>query len=157
MSDLTFVAFEPRNDGFIASVPMEQLDSLGEHPDLLLQEASEIYKHAVGKMQLILSEIGRIKGKRNPIPAQKVWELGDAVIDLVDGLAAMSLQLDRLYEHLVRDLGMNQKRLGTVITFRRHLSDKGLIPESLGWSQCEKNARKVAESLSKGDRDSSLV
>lgn len=157
MDDLTFVAFEPRNDGFMASVPMEQLDSLGERPDLLLQKASEIYMHAVGKMRLILSEIGRVKGRRNPIPAQTVWELGDAVIDLVDSLAAMSLELDGLYEHLVRDLGMNQKRLGTVITFRRHLSDKELIPESLGWSQCEKNARKVAESLSKGDGRPSLV
>ena len=35
MKELTFVAFEPREEGFIASVPMEQLDSLGEHPEAI--------------------------------------------------------------------------------------------------------------------------
>ena len=57
------------------------------------------------------------------------------------------MELDSLNDHLVRDLGINAKRMGTIVTFRRHLPDMELIPETLGWSQCEKQARKVAEEL----------
>ena len=43
--------------------------------------------------------------------------------------------------------------MGTIVTFRRHLPEKELIPESLGWSQCEKQARKVAEELKAAQSD----
>ena len=43
--------------------------------------------------------------------------------------------------------GLTESGLGTIVTFRRHLPDLELIPESLRWSQCEKQARKVAEEL----------
>ena len=157
MTELTFVAFQPRAEGFIASVPMEQLDSLGADPEASLQKASVTYQCSVEAMRLLLSEMDGLKAKRIPIPARSVWELGDKVLALLCELRQSSMELDGLYEHLGRDLGMNEKRLGTVITFRRHLSDKELIPESLGWSQCEKSARKVAENLSKAKKEASVV
>ena len=55
--------------------------------------------------------------------------------------------MESLNDHLVRDLAINAKRMGTIVTFRRHLPEQEMIPESLGWSQCEKQARKVAEEL----------
>ena len=157
MKELTFVAFEPREEGFIASVPMEQLDSLGEHPEASLQKASETYQRSIDIMRSLLADMDGLKAERTPITARSIWELGDAVLALVGELSQRSMELDSLYEHLGRDLGMNEKRLGTVITFRRHLPDKELIPESLGWSQCEKSARKVAESLSKGRKESEVA
>ena len=153
MKEPTFVAFVPKEEGFIASVPMEQLDALGSNPEAILEQAGSKYQSAISDMRSLLAELDSLKAKRTPIPASKVWELGDAVLALLNDLERSSMELDNLYEHLARDLGMNEKRLGTVITFRRHLSDKELIPESLKWSQCEKNARKVAENLSKGQRE----
>ena len=150
MSELTFVAFEPREEGFVASVPMEQLDALGEHPEALLRAASEAYKNSIGGMRSLLADIAALKARRITISARKIWELGDAVLALISELEQYSMELDGLYDHLVRDLGMKEKRIGTVITFRRHLPDKEFIPETLAWSQCEKRARKAAQSLSKG-------
>lgn len=156
MSGLTFVAFTPREDGFTAAVPLEQLDGLGAHPELLLEKAGALYGKSVAEMRSCLSEMAAMKARRQPITAQKVWELGDAVFSLVGHLTDMSLEVDGLYEHLARDLGVKQKRLVTVITFRRHLLDKELIPASLNWAQCEKSARKVAENLSKGFKEHSI-
>ena len=154
MNEMTFVAFKPGEEGFIASVPIEQLDSLGARPEASLQRASEIYQRSIDIMRSLLADMEGLKARRTPITARRVWELGDAVLNLVGELSRSSMELDGLYEHLGRELGMNEKRLGTVVTFRRHLPDKELIPESLGWSQCEKSARKVAESLSKGQKES---
>ena len=154
MNEMTFVAFKPGEEGFIASVSIEQLDSLGARPEASLQKASEIYQRSIDIMRSLLADMVGLKARRTPITARRVWELGDAVLNLVGELSRSSMELDGLYEHLGRELGMNEKRLGTVVTFRRHLPDKELIPESLGWSQCEKSARKVAESLSKGQKES---
>ena len=147
MDQLAFVAFEPREDGFIASVPMEQLDVLGERPEAMLKEASAAYGRSVGVMRSLLSDFERLKANRIAIPARNVWELGNAVLELVETLRQASLELDALYEHLSRDLGINKKRLGNIVTFRRYLPNKNKIPASLHWNQCEKSARGVAEQL----------
>ena len=147
MPDFALVAFEPRGDGFISSVPMEHIHCLGERPDLLLQDACEIYGRSIGAMRDLFADLADLKRKRTPIPARKMWELGDAVLALVGELEQSSMEPDGLNDHLARELGINGKRLGTIVTFRRHLPDLELIPESLRWSQCEKQARKVAEEL----------
>ena len=147
MGDLALVALEPRDDGFVASIPIAALDRLGDRPEVSLNNACDSYSRAVGSMRDVLAEIDQLKSRRIPIPARKMWELGDAVVTLGSELEEESLEIDGLNEHLVRDLGINAKRMGTIVTFRRHLPDQDLIPESLGWSQCEKQARKVAEEL----------
>lgn len=141
------IALEPRGDGFVASVPLAQLERLGERPEVCLQVACDAYGRTVESMREVLADIEQLKSKRTPIPARKMWELGDAVVNLGTELEENAMELDGLNDHLVRDLGINAKRMGTIVTFRRHLTDKELIPETLGWSQCEKQARKVAEEL----------
>ena len=147
MGDLALIAVEPREDGFVSSVPIDQLPRLGDKPEVSLQNACGSYSRAIGAMREVLADIDQLKRKRIPIPARKMWELGDAVVALGSELEENSMEVDGLNDHLVRDLGINGKRMGTIVTFRRHLPDKELIPESLGWSQCEKQARKVAEEL----------
>ncbi len=150
LSDLALVAFEPRYAGFVSSIPIAHLDYLGESPEIRLQQACEIYSRSIGAMRELLADLDKLKGKRIPIPARKMWELGDTVLALVAELEQSSMEPDNLNEQLVRDLGLNVKRLGTIVTFRRHLPDIELIPEFLGWSQCEKHARKVAQELKAG-------
>ena len=147
MPDFALVAFEPRDTGFISAVPVEHINCLGERPDLLWQGACEIYGCSIGAMRGLLADLVDLKRKRTPIPARKMWELGDAVLALVGDLEQNSMEPDGLNDHLARELGIKGKRLGTIVTFRRHLPDLELIPESLRWSQCEKQARKVAEEL----------
>ena len=147
MGSLALIALEPRDEGFVSSVPISQLARLGDKPEVSLKVACDAYGRAIGAMREVLGDIDQLKSKRIPIPARKMWELGDAVVTLGVELEDCSMELDSINEHLVRDLGINAKRMGTIVTFRRHLPEKELIPESLGWSQCEKQARKVAEKL----------
>ena len=141
------VALEPRGEGFVASIPLAQLERLGDRPDERLKVACDAYGRTVGIMREVLADIEQLKSKRTPIPARKMWELGDAVVNLGVELEGNSLEMESLNDHLVRDLGINAKRMGTIVTFRRHLPVQEMVPESLGWSQCEKQARKVAEEL----------
>ena len=147
MEQTAFVAFAPRDGGYVASVPMEQLESLGDHPEAVLNEASTTYARSLQIMRSLVDEFEHFKANRTAIPAYKVWELGDAVLDFIKNLRGTSLEIDGLYEHLERDIGIKRKRWEAAITFRRHLPTKGLIPESLRWRECEKNARGIAEEL----------
>ena len=147
MANLAPIAVEPRDEGFVASVPLALLDRLGEKPEVALQTACDAYDRAVGLMRDVLEEIEQCKKQRTRIPARKMWELGDAVVNLGSEMEDGNMEIDSLNDHLVRDLGINAKRMGTFVTFRRHLPNGDVIPDSLGWSQCEKQARKVAEEL----------
>ena len=141
------VALEPRGEGFVASIPLTQLELLGDRPDERLQTACDVYGRTVALIRDVLEDIELLKSRRTPIPARKMWELGDAVVNLSASMDENSMEMDGLNDHLVRDLGINAKRMGTIVTFRRHLPDQDMIPETLGWSQCEKQARKVAQEL----------
>ena len=141
------VALQPRGEAFVASIPLTQLELLGDRPDERLQVACDAYGRTVATIREVLSDIEQLKSKRTPIPARKMWELGNAVVNLGAELEENSMEMQGLNDHLVRDLGINAKRMGTIVTFRRHLPEQEMIPETLGWSQCEKQARKVAQDL----------
>ncbi len=147
LSNFANVLVEPREEGFVASVAFAHLSRLNDNPDLSLKNACAAYGRAIDAMREVLAEIDDLKSRRSPIPARVMWKLGDAVVNLGNDLEAESMELDGLNDHLVRDLNINAKRMGTIVTFRRHLPDVEVIPESLGWSQCEKQARKVAQEL----------
>ena len=131
----------------MASIPMEQLDSLGQHPELLLEKAGVIYAQAVEEMRRFLSEMADMKARRQPIPARIVWELGDIIFNLSYGLRQASLELDDLYAHLTRDLGVKRMWLEKVVILRRYIERQNTIPETLKWGQFYSAPKKTAMSL----------
>ena len=147
MGELASVALEPRGGGYVASVSFGQLGRLGDDPDAALKVACDAYGRAVSTIRGVLADIEQLKQDRTPIPARKMWEMGDAVVNLGAEMEENSMEVASLNDHLVRDLALNVKRLGTIVTFRRHLPDQDYVPEGLGWSQCEKKARQVAQEL----------
>jgi hypothetical protein len=147
---LGFVAFEPKNGQFVALLAMEGLLSSQRDPELLLQEAAKVYERSTMRMTSLVAEIQACRAQRKLVPARKIWRLGDAIFELKSDLEELSLQIDGLYDHLVRDLGAKRKWLEKVIIFRRYLPDEALIPESLNWGRCEKGTRKAAERLRNG-------
>ena len=148
---LAFVAFEPRMQ-FVAFLSMEGVLSNERQPEVLLRKAAGMYERSITTMRSLTAELQASRAEHKLIPARKIWQLGDCIFQLGDGLAALSLQLDDTYEHLVRDLGVKRKWLEKVVIFRRYLPKESLIPESLNWGRCEKGTRRVAERL----RDGSL-
>jgi len=145
-----FVSFEPRNEQFRGFLSIEA--ALGAERDLgdLLREATTIYERYIARMRSVVVEIQVVRANRELIPARKVWQLGDTIFALRDELERQGLQLDGVYDHLTRDLGVKRKWLEKVIILRRYLPDKALIPKSLNWGRCEKGTRRVAQRLSKG-------
>lgn len=147
---LAFVSFEPTNRQFRAFLPMEEVISSDNDPEPMLRKAAEVYEHAIVKMRNLVKEIQNFRDNRKLLPACKVWQLGDAIFELQDNLNKLCLQLDGLYDHLIRDLGVKRKWLEKVIIFRRYLPDENTIPQSLNWGRCEKGTRRAAEKLKKG-------
>lgn len=145
-----FVSFEPRDGEFVAFLPIEQA-ILGERdPAVVIQEATKLYDRSIAKMRSIVADIEAHRLNRRPLPARRIWELGNAIFELKEELERLSFQLDGLYDHLIRDLGVKRKWLEKVVILRRYLPRKDLIPEALNWGCIEKGTRRKAERLRKG-------
>lgn len=146
---LAFVSFEPSNKEFRAFLPIEELLSNSNDPEFTLKKAAEVYQRSIAKMRNLIEEIRNFRDNGELLPAREVWQLGDAIFELQYNLNTLSLQLDGLYDHLVRDLGAKRKWLEKVIIFRRYLPEENAIPKSLNWGRCEKGTRQAAEKLRK--------
>jgi hypothetical protein len=147
---LSFISFELHDGHFVAFLEMEAVINSEKDPELILRQAEKLYERSVAKMQTLIEEIQATKAKHRSISALKIWELGNAVFKLKDDLEKLSLQLDNVYAHLSRDLGVKRKWLEKVVIFRRYLPSKEFVPKSLNWGRCEKGTRRVAERLRKG-------
>jgi hypothetical protein len=147
---LAFISFEPVDKRFRAYLSMEELISSDKDPELTLRKSVKIYENSIIKMRTFIKEIQDIRCNHKHLPARKVWQLGNAIFELQGKLNKLSLQLDGLYDHLVRDLGVKRKWLEKVIIFRRYLPDKKAIPQSFNWGRCEKGTRRIAEKLRRG-------
>ena len=146
-NELAFVFFEPLDGKFIGLLSIESLLSSERDPELVLRKAAKLYECCVVRMGSIVAEIQALRAARRLVPARKMWRLGNAIFELRDGLERLSLQVDGLYDHLVRDIGVKRKWLEKVVIFRRYLLKEDLIPNSLNWGRCEKGTRRVAERL----------
>ena len=149
-SKLPFVSFEPINKSFRAYLSMEEFILSNKDPELTIRKAVKIYENSIIEMRTIVKEIQGFRNNRKLLPALKIWQLGNAIFELQHKLNKLFLQLDGLYNHLVRDLNVKRKWLEKVIIFRRYLPDENTIPQSLNWGRCEKGTRRIAEKLKKG-------
>lgn len=149
-NDLSPVSFKPHEGHFIAFLPMEQFLSKDKDPEPALKKAAQLYEYSILRMRSVVTDINTLRNHNSPMPARKIWELGDLIFGLTRGLERLSFQLDGIYDHLVRDLGAKRKWLEKVIILRRYIPDKNIIPESLNWGRFEKGTRRKAEKLRNG-------
>jgi len=145
-----FISFELVDKRFRAYLSMEEFILSDKDPELTIRKATKIYENSIIEMHTFIKEIQDFRNSRKLLPAYKIWQLGNAIFELQGNLSKLYLQLDGLYNHLVRDLGVKRKWLEKVIIFRRYLPDEDAIPQSLNWGRCEKGTRRVAEKLRKG-------
>jgi len=145
-----FVSFRRNKEGYNASIAIDEFFSSNENLESLLNEASTLYGSSISKMLASINSITAFRTSRRPVPARKVWELGDLIFELVNQLNRLSLQIDGIYDHLERDLNVKRKWLEKVIIFRRYIPEERMIPEHLNWGKCEKGTRRAAEMIQKG-------
>lgn len=149
-SPLSFVSFKPSGCSFQGFLSIEAVAAGEQDPEATLRKATRVYELAIKRMRSVLAEIERARANHKPVRARKMWDIGEAVFKLRDKLQSLSLELDGVYDHLVRDLGVKRKWLEKPIIFRRYLPDKQLVPTSLRWGRCEKGTRRVALRLAQG-------
>lgn len=148
--ELAFVTIEQSDHHFVASFAVTGLLALDGNPELIAKKATKVYEQALTKMRSLTKEMESYRISHKPLPARKMWKLGDLVFSLRDDMALLSLQIDGLYEHLERDLGVKRKWLEKAIIFRRYVPVENLIPQSLNWGRFEKGTRRKAENLVRG-------
>jgi hypothetical protein len=146
MSQLIFISFKQLNDSYIAFLPMKDALS-GDNSDRKLNEAVLIYTRSIQRMKTMIQEINQCKAIHSPLPARKMWQFGDSVFKLTEKLGELCFQVDGLYEHLMRDLGLKRMWLEKVIIFRRYLPDQNVIPASLNWGRCRDSPRQAASKI----------
>ena len=149
-NNLTLISFKPNEGHFITFLPIERFLSSERDLEPILKEASQLYEHSIGKMRSAVNEINTFRNERRLLPARRIWKLGNLIFELVENLEKLSLQIDGIYDHLVRELNVKRKWLEKVIIFRRYLPNECAIPESLNWGRCEKGTRRAAEKLRQG-------
>jgi len=145
-----FISFKPDNEHYRVFFPFNDLIENKIDVKTIVPIASNIYEHYIASMRVKIKEIDAIRKNKLLVPARIIWELGDLIFHLTYELKQMSLEIDGLYEHLIRDLNLKRKRLEKIIIFRRYISNKEIIPDSLNWGRCEKGTRRIAEKIQKG-------
>lgn len=146
-----YVSFEPRGMHFIAFVPIDAVESQERDLEVLLRDAEVRYRDHLSAMRCQVGKIAERRKRRLPVLARTMWALGDQAFQLVRSLSSVGLELDGLYDHLSRDLGVKRKWLEKVIIFRRYIAAVDFIPESLSWGKCERGTRGVAERIMRGE------
>ncbi|MBI3947792.1 MAG: hypothetical protein HY321_17865 [Armatimonadetes bacterium] len=141
-----FVSFEPAGDGFVGFASIELAVAGDEDPEVTLRQAVAAYSRSVAEMRSLMGRIAAAR-QQGRVPARLVWDLGDSAFRLDAVLSDLGLQLDGLYAHLCRDLGVKRKWLEKALTFRRHAPDAGLVATSLNWGQFAKGTRRAARAL----------
>lgn len=147
---LAFITIEPRNSKLTAFLSLEGILSIGKDPETILEIAIFIYECIVNKMHSKILEMQKYKTLRKPIPAKLMWELADYIFKMNKMFTGIEVQLDNVYGHLIRDLGVKRKWLEKAVTFRRYLPEKDMVPESLKWEKFKEGTRRKAERLKKG-------
>lgn len=147
---LAFVSIQRHSHHFVASLAVSGLIDLEGDPELISKKAAKIYEQALRNMRSQLDAMDSHRTKHIPVPARIMWRLGDSVFRLRDEMSSLSLEIDDLYAHLVRDLNVKRKWLEKAIIFRRYIPTENLIPHSLNWGRFEKSTRRKAEKLAQG-------
>lgn len=147
---LSFISFEPKEGKFFAFLPVETAIKEENNLESKLSKLSKIYEVSIIEMRSVLGEIKKVKINKKTVPAYQIWRLGDKIFYLTEKLENLSFQLDDLYKHLVRDLGVKRKWLEKVVIFRRYIPNERIIPRKSNWGVFEKGTRRKAEQLANG-------
>jgi len=146
----SFVSFEQTGCGYRAFTTIDAFAPTEKDPEAVLLEAGRLYTRYVTRIRKLRDQVEAIKAGGRKVPARRMWTIGNTVFELAGQLQQLSLEIDGLYDHLERDVGINRKTLERIITFRRYIPSRLLIPRTLTWSRCIEGTRRIAERIAQG-------
>jgi hypothetical protein len=143
------IIFVKHGEKLIPSISIDELGSTSENINSQLKSAEKIYSSSIQKMRLIIQENFTLRKKKKLVPARLMWQFGDEIFSLIGKLNVLDFRWDNLYESLIRDLGTSDTTLERVISFRRYVLEKQLIPENLSWGTIKDSPKKYLNNLNK--------
>ena len=147
---LAFVSFQLFGDSYVASLALDRLDGLEGNWEVKLKQATSVYANAITDLRDAKAKLYTMHAEGKPVPAKEAWKLGDRVFSLVHRLSRLGLEVDGLYTHLCRDLGVKRMWLEKMIIFRSHIPKAALIPATLKWAQCRDAPKQSAYRILSG-------
>lgn len=138
------LTFEPREDAYIASLSLRDLHSAPHDIDRRLNEAAYVYSDAIEKMRTILEENERLRKENRVVPAVLMWDLGNTIFELLDTVSSRGFEVEDLYTHLVRDLGVSKSTLKRVISARRHIPNRKMLAPDISWGSLKDAPKRYA-------------
>lgn len=147
---IVFVSFHMIEGECIAAVSLGYVQEGRITEDTELRSLAEIYVNSISTLKNMVEEIEEFKSNKIALSPSHMWDIGDTIVSLVEGIDARGFQIDNLYDHLVRDIGRNRDWLNRVMIFRRHLPKRELIPSGLKWSACKRAPKRSAEMIERG-------
>lgn len=145
--NISFISFTPEASKFKGLLSLDIAFDSKNDPQSLIRKSELIYEKHIREMQIIIQNIKKIRSSNSRISARDIWILGDSIFSLKRNLENIGLQVDDLYTHLMRDLGVKRKWLEKVVILRRYVFHKKTIPKSSNWGRFEKGTAKKAKLL----------
>lgn len=131
----------------MGSLSLKGFPSISGDAQYSLSEAVHVYAHAITRMRSLIWEIRQRRHDHQLTPARKIWQLGNVIFELREALQQISLEIDGMYAHLMRDLCVKRKWLEKVIIFRRYVAQEELIPPAMNWGRFAKGPRQAVQEL----------
>lgn len=144
------VEFRKQGNSFRGSVPITDLALIPNDPAETMNTVTKIYQNALTEIKYWHEDADALRKSKTPMPARKVWELGDILDRLNAGLAEQGCRIENLYDHLERHAGIPSKRASSFVTLRRYVDDAEMIPENLQWNKILKTVKSSSQAIGSG-------
>lgn len=89
----------------------------------------------------------KLRKSRKTVPALLMWEIRNEIVKLINDLRKLNLEIDDLYGHLTRDIGVSRSTLEKVISIRRYFPDRKDVPKDHAWNAIREAPKRYAREL----------
>ena len=128
------MVFQPEEQNYLATLSLKDLPDVPNNLEQILHKASRAYDRRIKRMRELAEENQNLRRKRTPTPAVLMWDLGDEIFKLIEDLDACGVEIEDLYYHLTRDIGISKSTLKRVVAVRRYIPERITLPINSKWS-----------------------
>jgi hypothetical protein len=141
------IKFLPWEDGFTAAIRLRDVFEAPESLQHMLDSLAACYEMRIRNMRLILEANRRRKRRGQPVLATSIWGLGNRIFLLMRDMKYAFVEVEDLYGHLERDLGLSRNAISRIVTLRRYVPRLDMLPPDLKWDTIAPSPKRFAAGL----------
>ena len=144
------IEFKKRGGAYHGSVIMSDIPLLQGDPAETMRVVTAIYQNTIMDVRQWQRDVRELKDKGFSLSARKAWQLGEILYRLNTEFMERGCQVQHLYEHLERHVGLARKRASEFVTFRRYIDNMEIVPEDVMWNSIVKNVKSSSQAIADG-------